>query len=174
MKKILIFAGAGLILIILSLLAINLSGSDTTKPQLESIYKTNTTIISLSKLAQKRASTYDIQVIATTIATTTTSNSNQISRYNEKRYGKPIKLKKPSKEEQAISPVAVLSAKESGVEFDTQYKKVIQQQLESSLAQIRTLHNETKREDLQILLTSAFESTQKNIERIKQLNLAGE
>lgn len=174
MKKILIFAGVGLALIILSLIAINMTGKDTSKPQLETIYKTNSTIISVSKLAQERASTYNIKVVATNIATTTASDSTQISVYFKNRYGKVIKLKKPSKAEQASDPTTLLAAKENGVDFDTQYKKITQQQLETNLNQIRTLYNETKREDLRAVLATAFANTQKNLEGIKQLSSTSE
>lgn len=174
MKKILIFAGVGLALIILSLIAINMTSKDTSKPQIESIFKTNSTIISLSKLAQDRASTYTVKVVATNIATTTASDSTQLSAYFKDRYGKVIKLKKPSKAEQASDPTTALAAKEDGVDFDTQYKKVTQQQLEANLNQIRTLYNETKREDLRAVLATAFANTQKNIEEIKQLSSTSE
>lgn len=170
MNKILTFAGIGALLIVLSLVVINFTGNDTSKADLENVYKTNSTIISLSKLAQKSAGSYNVKVVATNIATTTASDSTQISSYYNKRYGKALKLKKPSKEEVAADPSTLLASKEEGIDFDTQYKKSVQEQLEANLNQIRTLYNSSQKSDLRAVLEGAYTSTQKNLEQLKQLS----
>jgi hypothetical protein len=170
MKKILIFAGIGAVLIILSLIFMNMTSKDTTKPEIEAIYKTTSTTLSLSKLGQENASNYSLKVIAVNIATTSASDVNAIAGYYQTRYGKAIKLKKPSKEELAADPSTLLEAKEEGVDFDSEYIKSTRTQLETNLNQIRSLYSSTERADLRTMLETVFNNTEKNLELLKKFD----
>ncbi len=170
MRKILIFAFIGAILIIFSLVVINATSDNVTGPGLQTIYRTNNRIIALSELAQKRASSYEIKVVATNTAITTTSNSTQINAYNTKRFGKPIKLKKLSKEQIAADPTVALSAKENGVDFDEQYKKSLKQELEANRNNIQNLFNESKSTSLKKILETVYDNNQRNLDQLNQID----
>ena len=165
MRKYLIILGV-LVALLIVFVVLNMQlGKDDTRPLLENAYNNNGRIAALSQEATSRSSVYGLKVAAANIQAVTASDAQSLASYYKKRFSKTIKSYKPSGDQ----TLASLKKTEDGVAFDNQFKQLITQELESNIATMRSVTNNTKRADLKDLMNQAINNQSQAVEQIKNL-----
>jgi len=170
MKRILVFAAVGLVLIIASLVLVNSTNKDETRPLLAQLYGSQLKVSQLCEQAINRGSANPLKAVAASIHVVSLSDAASLSSYYKTRYGKAPAVPKLTKTQQAADPLTVLKDTEDGIDFDTKYKQLVSEQLEASVNTSKTVLALTNNAELREILNTHISNGNSALEQLKQLN----
>src|SRR4051812_34449161 len=125
MRKLMLYGLIG-IGIIIALLFIKSVFKDKLRPNLDSIYKTQSAIILLANEARQHSDSLEIQTAASNTLITVTSQNQQLITYYKEKYGK---LPPALKEATSAEVLSSLKSASPGSAYDSKAKELLVQYL---------------------------------------------